>query len=285
MRALLLLLLKLLAVGYALLLLAAWALQSRLVFFPGAAPVFTPANAQLPYRDVELVASDGVKLRAWLIESKPARGLVLFCHGNAGSREHRIDIAQSLVEMGVSVLLFDYRGYGGSEGSPSEEGCYLDAEAAWRFATTSGGFAPEKIVAWGESLGGAVAVELARRQAVRALVTESAFASLADVARVHYPWLPVRWLLRMKFDNVSKVGELRLPWLLLHSPDDEIVPFAQAERLLAAARAAGAENPAESAAVELVRTRAGHNEGGFLLDPSARAALDSFLVRVLPAGA
>jgi len=275
---LLLSLVKAIAVAYALACAAAWLFQSKLIWFPGGAPRITPAELGLRHLDLALVTRDGVKLDAWLIEAPSPRGVVLFCHGNAGSIEQRLDHARELVGMGVSVLLFDYRGFGRSDGAPSEEGTFLDAEAAWEAATHELGFAPEQVVAWGESLGGAVAVELALRRTVGALVTESAFTSLADVAAAHYRWLPVRWLLSVRYDVVGKAARLRVPWLLLHSGADEIVPFAHAERLLAAARAA---RPAPDS-VELVRTRAGHNDGGFLREPAAAAALAAFLERVVP---
>jgi fermentation-respiration switch protein FrsA (DUF1100 family) len=272
-------LLRIVLVGYALACVALWLLQSRMIWIPGGPPSTTPGS--LRWRDVELRAKDGVRLHAWLIEAEQPLGIVLHCHGNAGSVEHRIEPARELARLGWSTLLFDYRGYGRSEGSPSEEGTYLDAEAAWEAATGALGFAPRKVVAWGESLGGAVALELARRREIGAVVTEAAFTSLADAAAVHFRWVPVRWLLRVEYDSLGKAPGTSVPWLLLHSPDDEIVPFVHAERLLTAANAARAASGATPA--ELVRTGAGHNDGGFVLSAAAIAALRSFLDRVAAA--
>jgi hypothetical protein len=275
-RGLLLSLCKAALIAYLVVCLAAWVFQSRLVYFPGGPPRVTPALLGLLYRDVQFSTRDGVKLAAWLVEAPRPRGIALHCHGNAGSIEERVEHARALVDLGLSVLLFDYRGYGSSEGSPSEEGTYLDAEAAWDFVTKEAGFSPESVIAWGESLGGAVAIELTGRRPLRALVTEMAFTSVPELGAHHYRWLPVRWLARIRYDNLAKVAQLRLPWLLLHSPRDEIVPFAQGERLLAAAQAARA-NVAGASPVELVRTRGGHNDGGFLFDEQATAALARFL--------
>ena len=272
--------LKAALLAYLLLCVCVFLFQSKLIWFPGAPPVNTPAAAGLKWSDLDLRASDGVALHGWRIDASEPRGLVVFCHGNAGSIENRLDAARALVDLGVSVLLFDYRGYGRSEGSPSEEGTYLDAEAAWEHATGEAGFASERIVAWGESLGGAVAIELARRRPVRALVTEGAFTSIPAVGAGHYWWLPVRWLARVKYDNLAKLGGLRQPWLLLHSPRDEVVPFDHAQRLFEAAKSARAA-AGSPAPVELVPTRGGHNDGGFLVDRPAIHAVKSFLERVL----
>jgi len=280
LRSLFVSLLKAALVAYLIACVAACAFQSRLIWFPGGPPRTAPSDYGLAHREVELTTGDGVRLHAWRIDAPEPRGIVVYCHGNAGSIEQRIDAAEALVRLGASVLLFDYRGYGRSAGRPSEEGTYLDAEAAWEAATREAGFPPERVIAWGESLGGAVAIELARRRTVGGLVTEAAFTSLPDVAAVHYRWLPVRWIARVQYASLDKVPGLRVPWLLLHSPDDEIVPFDHAERLLAAARA-GRDGVEGAAPVELVRTAARHNDGGFLRAPAAAEAIGRLLDRVL----
>jgi fermentation-respiration switch protein FrsA (DUF1100 family) len=265
--------------AYAIVCLAACALQSKLVWFPGGPPQRTPRDLGLSHRDVALVASDGVRLSAWLIEAAEAAGVVLHCHGNAGSIEHRIEAASVLTGLGFSVLLFDYRGYGASAGSISEEGSYLDADAAWQRLAREGGFEPARIVAWGESLGAAVAVDLACRRPVAALVTEAAFTSIPDMGARHYPWLPVRLLARIRYDSLARAGDVAAPWLLLHSREDEIVPFEHAQRLFDAARSARA---APAAPVELFALRGGHNDQGFVRSQQARAAVAGFLASALP---
>lgn len=259
--------------------------QSRLVWFPSGAPQITPSSARAPYRDVTLATRDGLALHAWLLPAEKARGLLVFCHGNGGSIADRIDAGAALQAMGLTTLLFDYRGYGGNGGSLSEEGTYVDAEAAFDFLAAlpaeGGAAAPPKlpIVAFGESLGGAVAVELARRRPVAALVTESTFTSIADMAARIYPWLPVRWLLRIRYASIEKVADVKCPWLLLHSRRDEVVPFPQGEQLFAAATAAA--EAAGRAPPRFAELRGGHNEGGFLVSPDGNAALESFFGTVL----
>lgn len=257
----------LLAVGYAALCLLAFVFQARLVYFPGPAPRLDPATLGLAHRDVELVTADGERLHAWFFPRAGAPGAVLVCHGNAGSLEQRIELARAFLGLGWAVLLFDYRGYGKSTGSPSEEGTYRDAEAAHACLTVAEGFAPERVVLYGESLGAAVALELALRRASAALIAESGFTSLPDMAAEVYPFLPVRWLARIRYDNLGKIARLGVPLLLVHSPADEIVPVAQAERLFAAAR-----EPKR-----LLLTGGGHNDGGFTRRAEWRAAVGAFL--------
>ena len=182
-------------------------------------------------------------------------------------------LAHTLVGMGLDVLLFDYRGYGRSSGSPSEAGTYLDGEAvhAWLIARMQErGLGPGQLALWGESLGGGVAIELAGRRACGALVTESAFTSVADIARRSFFWLPVELLVRDRYQSIDKVGQLSIPMLVIHSPDDEVIPYGHGERLVAASR--GARH---------LRTDGGHNDGGFLRAPSYRATVRAFLERAL----
>jgi hypothetical protein len=268
---LLLRLLLFLAGGYLLVCLAAFLFQARLVYFPGPPPRLDPATFGLLHREVELATEDGERLHAWFFPREGAAGAVLVCHGNAGNIEGRIELARAFLELGWAVLLFDYRGYGKSSGSPGEEGTYRDAEAAHEHLTRAEGFAAERVLLYGESLGAAVALELALRRPCAALVAESGFTSLPDVAAEVYPFLPTRLLARIRYDNRSKIGRLAVPLLLLHSPADELVSFAHAERLFAAAR-----EPKE-----LVRTGGGHNDGGFLLRAEWRATVGEFLEAVL----
>ena len=157
------------------------------------------------------------------------------CHGNAGNVSHRLDRALLMQSrLGADVLLFDYRGYGASEGSPDEEGTYRDARAAWCWLVARGA-APERVVLFGESLGSAVALQLALEVDARALVLESPFASVPAMARAVYPFLPVWPFVRTRYDNAAKIGRLRMPLLVLHGERDEVVPFAQGRRVFDAA--------------------------------------------------
>jgi fermentation-respiration switch protein FrsA (DUF1100 family) len=259
--------------------------QGKLVWVPSGAPEVTPSLLKIPYRDVTLTTRDGVALHAWLLPAEEPRGLLVFCHGNGGSIGDRIDDGAELRRLGLTTLLFDYRGYGGNGGALSEEGTYLDAEAAYDFLAAlpaEGGAAPAKplpILAFGESLGGAIAIELARRRPLTGLVTESTFTSIADMGAELYPFLPVRWLLRIRYASVDKVADVKCPWLMLHSRADDIVPYAHGERLLAAATAA--TQAAGRSPPRFAELRGGHNEGGFLVSPDGKAALASFLDSVL----
>ena len=269
--------------GFLLLCAALLAFQGRLIWFPDRALRATPALLRLPFEEVALATSDGVALHGWFIPAGAARGAVVVCHGNAGNISDRLELAQRLHALDLSVLLFDYRGYGRSDGSPSEEGSYRDAEAAfdWIAARPERGAAP--VVAFGESLGGAVAVELARRRPLAALITESTFTSVPDLGAEIYPFLPVRLLARVRYASIEKVAEVRCPWLMLHSRSDEIVPFAHATRLFDAATAAAKSAGAARTPPRFVEIAGGHNEGGFFASREGEAAVASFLDSVCPA--
>jgi hypothetical protein len=209
--------------------------EKQLIYFPMPDHDVTPAALGLPHEDLELRAEDGVRLHGWFLPVKGSRRAVLVCHGNAGNVSHRLDRAMLMQSrLGVDVLLFDYRGYGRSEGSPDEEGTYRDARAAYRWLREHGQ-GPERIVLFGESLGSAVAVELALGAEARALVLESPFTSVPDMARAVYWFLPVWPLVRTRYDTLAKAPRLRLPLFVLHGDRDEIVPFSQGRRVFEAA--------------------------------------------------
>ena len=171
-----------------------------------------------PFEEARFAARDGTWLHGWFFPAaadSPRRHLaVLHCHGNGGNLSHRLDVAEALLETGVNVLLFDYRGYGLSAGRPSEEGTYLDAEAAHAWLVARG-FAASNIIAFGESLGGGVAAELARRVPLAGLVLQSTFTSIPDLGAELFPFLPVRWLARIRYDTLAKLPHLRVPVLVL----------------------------------------------------------------------
>lgn len=256
-----------LVAGYGLVCLLVYLFQARLVYFPGPAPRTTPAQFGLAFRELELATDDGERVHAWFLPHPAARGAILVSHGNAGNIGDRLELARAYFELGWSVLLYDYRGYGKSTGTPSEAGTYLDAEAAYEHLARVEGLAPERIVLHGESLGVAVAFELALRRPVAGVIAESGFTSLPDMAAEVYPYLPARLLARIRYDNLAKVARLSVPLLLVHSPDDEIVPVAHARRLSAAAR-----EPKR-----LLLTSGSHNGGGFLNRKEWRAKVGEFL--------
>lgn len=260
-----------LVAGYGLLCLVAFLGQKRLVYFPGGDPDMTPGELGLAFEEVELVAADGVRLHGWFLPAPEAgepgaRRAIHFSHGNAGNIGHRLEGARAFVRMGCAVLLYDYRGYGKSGGSPDEEGTYLDAQAGYAFLRGRG-FGPAEIVAYGESLGGAVAIELARREEVGRLVVESSFTSIPDLATGLYPWLPVRLLCRIEYESIAKIAQVGVPVLVIHSPEDELVPVDHGRALFAAA--------AEPKG--FLETDGGHNGGGFLRERAWRDRLAGFL--------
>lgn len=212
--------------------------EQRQVYHPTAA---FDAPAELlgrPWEDVTFAARDGTPLHAWFFpaatNSPRQDRVVLHCHGNGGNISHRLDVAGALLETGINVLLYDYRGYGRSGGHPSEEGTYLDAQAAHAWLRARG-FAATNILAFGESLGGGVATELALREPLGGLILQSTFTSIPDLGAELFPFLPVRWLARIRYDTRAKLPQVHVPVLLLHSRADTLIPFAHAERNLAAA--------------------------------------------------
>jgi uncharacterized protein len=216
-----------------------WAFQRRLVFLPGGPPTVTASEVLAGASQVELHTDDGLTLRAWHAPATgPARNAtVMVLPGNAGSRADRVPLARAVAARGFDVVLLDYRGYGGNPGSPTEEGLAADARAAHRYLVDERGVDPGRVLLWGESLGAAVAVRLARERTVGGLVLRSPFTSLADVAAVHYPFLPVRLLLRDRFPVREQVAGVGVPVVVVAGGADEVVPR---EQSLAVADAAGA---------------------------------------------
>ncbi|MFP3873392.1 MAG: alpha/beta hydrolase [Thiohalophilus sp.] len=220
--------------GYLLLTVAVYFYQPHLLFLPGLPSrelARTPADIDLAYKDVDLQTRDGVNLHGWWVEHPQPRGTILFFHGNAGNISHRLQTLRLFHELGYRSLIIDYRGYGQSGGKPSEPGLYADAEAAWRYLRETRQLAPGEIILSGRSLGAAVALYLAEQHPPRALILESAFTSVPDMAAVHYGWLPVRWLSRYQFDNRQRIAGLDCPVLIVHAREDEIAPYTQGREL------------------------------------------------------
>ncbi len=209
--------------------------QDRYVYHPSREMVGTPEQIGLKFEGVFFEAEDHAKLHGWYLPAKSARATLLFLHGNAGNISHRLESLAIFHELGLNVFIFDYRGYGHSLGRPSELGTYLDAVAAWRYLTRKRGIPANEIIVFGRSLGGGIAAWLAARHPPRALVLESTFTSVEDMGRYMFPWLPVRLLARYRYDTLANLRYVRCPLLLVHSPDDDIVPYSQGRRLLEAA--------------------------------------------------
>jgi fermentation-respiration switch protein FrsA (DUF1100 family) len=211
-------------------------LENSLLFFPCKYPEGDWKPTGFTFEDAWFQADDGTKLHGWYVPKKDARAAVLFCHGNGGNVTHRADALLSLHrKAGASVLIFDYRGYGRSEGSPNEKGILADARAARRWLAEREKIKESEIVLLGESIGGAVAVDLAAKDGAKALVLESTFDSIRKVAAYHYPFLPVRLLMRTKLDSASLIGDYHGPLLQAHGDNDQIVPMQYGRRLFEAA--------------------------------------------------
>ncbi len=259
------------AIGYAVILLLVFLFQPRLVYFPQVAHEVgaTPLAAGHAYEEVHLTTADGVKVHGWWVPVAKARGAVLLMHGNAGNISHRLGYLSLFQRLGYSVLLFDYRGYGKSGGRPDEEGTYRDAEAAWRHLTDARKVPPADIVMVGESLGGGVATWLALKYPPRALILASTFTSAPDLGARIYPWLPVRLLARVNYDNRARMPDIHVPVLIAHSRDDEVVPFKHGEALFAVAQAPK----------EFLVLAGGHNDGFIFKREVWSAAVGAFLER------
>lgn len=259
-----------LAAAYALLVALLWVRQESMLFLPTIPSrelLATPAALGLEYETVALETADGETLHGWFVPAQPERAVLLFFHGNAGNISHRLDSLRIFHALGLSVLMIDYRGYGRSTGRPSEQGTYEDALAAWRHLVEGRGVEPNRIILFGRSLGGAVATWLAAQHAPRALIVESAFRSVPDMAAEIYPFLPVRLLARIDYPVERLLGAVSAPVLVVHSRDDEIIPFQHGEALHAAAGAGS----------ELLVLGGDHNTG-FLHDEARyRAGLEAFL--------
>lgn len=267
--------LGILAAAYGGLALLLFIFQSRLVFYPEVdrEVAATPALAGLQYEDVHLETSDGINLHGWYIPAPQTRGTVLFLHGNAGNISHRLDSIEMFHRLGYSTLIFDYRGYGNSSGVPTEQGTYRDAEAAWRYLT--GQRHACRIILYGESLGGAVAAWLASRERPAALVIASGFTSVPDLGQQLYPYLPVRWLARIRYDMREYLRSVTAPVLIAHSPEDDIIPFEHGRALYAAA------NPPK----QFLELAGGHNDGFIFTREAWVRVLGDFLGKQMDAAA
>ncbi len=235
-RLVLVVCLLLLLVVYLLLLLFLMIFEESLIFVPSSYPWGDWQPTGVSFEDAEFEAADGTRLHGWYAHRENARAVVLFCHGNAGNVTHRAHTLAALHDLaGVSVLIFDYRGYGKSDGKPNEEGVLADGRAARAWLAEKAGIAQSDVVLMGRSLGGAVAVDMAAKDGARALVLESTFSSVPDVAAYHYPWIPVRWVLRTRLDAAAKIGEYRGPLLVSHGDADRVVPYSLGQKLFGAA--------------------------------------------------
>jgi fermentation-respiration switch protein FrsA (DUF1100 family) len=223
---------RLVAMVYLGLMLCAMFFEEKLIFFPSPYPEGNWKPHALEFEDVEFAAADGVHLHGWYCPVANPRAVVLMSHGNAGNITHRTDeILLWQRHLRVSVFIYDYRGFGRSEGSPNEAGVYADARGAYRWLTEDKGIDAGEVVFRGESIGSAVSLQLALDVPHRALIMESPFTSAVDVGRLHYGWLPVRLVMRNRFESIDKIGKYRGPLLITHGTRDSIIPFTMGQAL------------------------------------------------------
>lgn len=262
------------AIAYGAVLALVFVFQSNLVFLPGTGREVTlsPQSYGLRYEAVEIPTADGERLQAWWVPADNARGVVLFFHGNAGNISHRIDYLLMFNRLRYTTLILDYRGYGKSTGSPSEEGTYRDAEAAWEYLRHARQARPGDVVIAGESLGGAVGTWLAARVKPGALLLFSTFTSVNDLGAQIYWFLPVRLLSRIRYDNLENLKRIEAPIFIAHSPEDDVVPYSHGRRLFEAAH-----EPKT-----FLEMKGGHNDGFIFVRPEWVGQLGAFLDRHAP---
>ena len=261
--------LGLLALAIVIVLAVVWVFQRRLIYFPLSERVPPVATIMSGAEDVSFDTEDGHRLRGWFLPPTGAsRGTILVFNGNAGDRSFRAPLAMALVRAGLSVLLFDYRGYGGNPGNPSERGLMADARAARAYLVARQDVDTKSIVYFGESLGAAVAVALAVEHPPAALILRSPFTSLSDMASVHYPFLPTGVLLWDRFDSFGRIGRVTCPVLVVTGDRDQVVPPAQSRQLYEAI---------QSRARLVVVPGADHNDYALLAGPELVEAIVRFV--------
>lgn len=258
-------------VAYAVVVALMWVFQERLLYQAGfmTDQVATPAEAGLEWEPVALRTSDDLTLDAWWLPQGQERATLLFFHGNAGNISHRLPLLELFNRLGLSVLIIDYRGYGRSDGQPSEAGTALDARAAWQWLREEQRREAGDIVVHGRSLGAAVAAELAREVTPGAVILESPFRSVPLLASRIYPFLPARWLVRFDYATQDYVRDIAAPVLVIHSREDEIIPFEEGEAVYRAA-----SEPKEMLVIE-----GGHNTGFRVSEQTYLDGIDQFLFR------
>lgn len=241
--------------------------QPHLIYHPSKNIRFTPADIGLEYEDVNFTAFDGTNLHGWFVPAGDAKGTVLICHGNAGNISGRLDTIRIFDELGFDSFIFDYRGYGKSAGAPDEEGTYLDAMAAWDYLTDKRNIPEDKIVIFGRSLGAAIAAYLASEVDPRAVILESGFTSIPDMASKIYWYLPARHLSRFYYPTAKHAARIDAPVLVIHSSEDELIPYSHGQKTFEAA----------NEPKKLFTMTGSHNDGFLINRNPYKNAIEKFL--------
>jgi len=247
-------------------LLYVWYLQKATVFYPERNLYATPQQMGLAYEDIYFKTEDGLTLHGWFYKSPQAKATLLYFHGNAGNIADRIEKVMLFLELGINVFIIDYRGYGLSDGEPSERGIYKDGVASFDYLITRKDIDPKKIVAYGASLGGVVAIDLATKRSLGGLIVDSSFTSAKEMAKIIYPFIPSLFVY-LKMDNASKITNVSAPKLFFHSRTDEVVPFSLGKKLYEMA-------PSPKEFLEVQGT---HNDGHMVSRPIYKEGTKSFL--------
>lgn len=245
--------------------------QGKLLYYPFREIESVPTDIDLPYEEITVTTSDRQMLCCWYVPvNGNSRGVVLFPHGNAGNMSTRLDTFRIVHNLGFDMCMFDYRGYGKSGGKPSERGTYADAGAVYSYLLKERNVQEDRITVWGRSLGAAVAAWLGAHYHPRAVILESGFTSVPDVGQQQYPYLPVRYLVKFDYPTIDYVKNIRTAVLVIHSPEDEVVPFSHAEKIAAAC---GDKS-------SFLRIRGGHNDGYLLSEDDYVKGVDAFFKKV-----
>ena len=237
------------------------------IYYPTREISITPESLGLNFEDVFFETDDHVMLNGWYVPCEGATSTFLFCHGNAGNISDRLDSIDIFHDIGLNVLIFDYRGYGKSRGFPTERGTYLDAMAAYKWLISEKKLDEDKIIIFGRSLGGAIAIDLAAKINKGLLISESAFTSIIDIGKELYPFLPVKYCTSIKYDSIQKIKNVKIPKLIIHSEDDEIIPFYHGEKLFKAA----------ISPKQFYKMHSGHNDGFMAMGKEYKDTIRGFI--------
>jgi len=211
-------------------------IENFFIFHPTSSFDSTPSDLHLDYEDIYFKTEDKINLHGWFFPLKGNRPVILFCHGNGGNISHRLENIKLLLEKGFQVFIFDYRGYGKSAGKPSEKGLYIDGSAAYNFLVKHKHIPADKIISFGRSLGGSIAIEISLKKDVRCLIIESAFTSTKDMAKTMFLFKAFSFLLPAHFNNLEKITQITVPKLIIHGQNDNIVPFFMGQKLYHASK-------------------------------------------------
>ena len=244
--------------------------QASLIYYPDLAGrniTATPENIGLKFDEVTFYSEDNIKLHGWFIPHQQARGTVLFFHGNAGNISHRLDSIEIFHRLNLNVFIFDYRGYGQSQGKTTERGTYRDAEAAWKYLLSEENINGNQIIIFGRSLGASIAAWLASQQPAAGLIVESGFTSVPAMAKRLYPFLPTHWLTHFSYNTREYISRVSYPVLISHSINDEIIPFEEGREIYQAA----------TEPKRFFEMAGGHNDGFMVSGTGYTRALQSFI--------